>query len=188
MNSVFDSSVEMRILVFFLLHPAERQYVKQLARELGISPGSSSVICKSLAKRGLLLQEKSGNSLFYGLNRQNAVSRELGRAAVAEKITASGAVEEFLEEDKGIISILVYGSFAKASFDKKSDLDILVISNGKKQFSKATALLEKEFRKEASLTVLAADEWGKLLKRKDPFFFNVLSDHILLYGSNPAIE
>lgn len=187
MASIFDSCVAFSLLRFFLLHPAEKFFVKQLSRTLGISASSVCVCCKKLSKKNLLLQEKSGNALFYSLNRENSVVRQLGKAVIAEEFVECGALKEFLKEDPGIFSIAVYGSFAKTDFDKKSDIDILVISNTKSQFNNAASLLEKRFGREAALTVLSADEWAKLSEKKEPFFFNVLSDHILLHGSRLAI-
>lgn len=188
MASVFDSCVELQVLRFFLIHPAERFYVKQLAKLLGVSAGSASVCCKSLRKKALLKAEKQGNLLLYGLERENAVTRQLGKAVVAEEFFESGALENFLMEDPNIISLAIYGSFAKSDFDKRSDLDVLVITSEKKSFAKAATLLEKKFKREVSLTTMTFEEWSTMGKKREPLFFNVLSDHILLYGGKLAIE
>ncbi len=187
MDSIFESSATLLVLRLFLLRPTERFYVNQLARMQHISQSSASLCCKALAKKRILLHEKAGNALFYRLNTENTFSRQLCKAAIAEEIIESGAIAAILEEDPFVISIAVYGSFAKASFDKKSDLDILIVSSAGKEFSKAASLLEKKFKKEASLTILSPDEWGKLLKKNDTFFFSVLSDHTLLHGSSLAV-
>ena len=43
-------------------------------------------------------------------------------------------VNLFKERDETIISLALYGSFASGENDEKSDFDLLVISNQKKDF------------------------------------------------------
>jgi predicted nucleotidyltransferase len=76
----------------------------------------------------------------------------------------------------------LYGSYATGEYDEKSDLDVLLIAASKLELNEFIELIEKKLKNVVSLEVFSIGQWNKLKEREDPFYNNVLMDHILLYG------
>jgi hypothetical protein len=92
--------------------------------------------------------------------------------------------EKFLEIDPNIISLALFGSYAEGSFDEKSDIDFMIVTDARKEILiKAAKRLEEELEKEVSLSVLKLSEWRAMAKKGDAFYKRVVENHILLYGS-----
>jgi DNA-binding MarR family transcriptional regulator len=70
---LFKKYVQWKILAHFMENPNTSFHIKQLARELAVSPASVSSAVKSFEKDGLLLKEEKGLAHIY---------RQIGRAHV----------------------------------------------------------------------------------------------------------
>ncbi|MDO9288989.1 MAG: nucleotidyltransferase domain-containing protein, partial [Thermodesulfovibrionales bacterium] len=93
---------------------------------------------------------------------------------------------EFLKKRiPGISSIVLYGSYAKGEDDKKSDIDILIISASKKYISSDAASL---LGKEVTLSVFSPAEWSRQAKANRAFYLDVITEGIVLYGTRPVVE
>ena len=66
--SLFNETVQLRLLSFFIQAPENEFYVNELAKSIRASPGSVSAVCKKLANNLLLNRNKKGNAIFYSLN------------------------------------------------------------------------------------------------------------------------
>ena len=93
---------------------------------------------------------------------------------------------EFLKKRiPGISSIVLYGSYAKGEDDKKSDIDIMVISPAKKDLLPE---LDKLLGKEVNISVFSAAEWTRQAKASRAFYLDVITEGIVLYGTRPVVE
>ncbi len=85
-----------------------------------------------------------------------------------------------------VYSIIVYGSVARGTAKKNSDIDILVIGKDKKDWETVSKIaygidFENEFRTFITTLFLTEDEFKRRLKAGDPFLHNVLKEGIVLY-------
>jgi len=127
-------------------HTTVRQYLKKLVKEEILS----------LVKEGLypsyklLLSKKTINlKLFYNL----------------EKIRKSHLIED-LEKKYDFPVIVLFGSYAKAIDDSKSDIDICLITNIKKTIK--LEKYEKKFNRTISLHKFTKKEWqNSIMKNKE---------------------
>ena len=87
---------------------------------------------------------------------------------------------EKIKEELNPVSIVLFGSFAKGNNDENSDLDILVIADKKNTF-RENFLEEYELQ----LIVMKPFEWHKKGENKDPFYYEVVTSGIPLYGRMP---
>ena len=85
----------------------------------------------------------------------------------------------------GISSILLFGSYAKGDNDEESDIDILVISLAKE---KPTATLAQLLKRDVNLISFSPAEWSQQAKTNKAFYFDVILDGIVLYGTRPVVE
>jgi predicted nucleotidyltransferase len=181
---LFKKYVQWKILVHFLENPNTSFHIKQLARELGISPASVSSAVKSFEKDGLLLKEEKGLAHIYRLNADNSMVAPLKKAYGIAFVLSSEPKEKFLEIDPNIISLALFGSYADGSFDEKSDVDFLIVTPARKEtLIEALRRLEEELQKEVSMSVFKLSEWRAMAKKGDAFYKRIVGNHIQLYGS-----
>jgi predicted nucleotidyltransferase len=184
MLEVFDKYVDWKILCSFLASPGTDFYASQLARQLRISPSSSNAAVKSFAEKGFLVVEEKGFATLYRLNIGNEVVKSLKRAYGIDFVLSSKPAELILQGDPNVLSIALYGSYASGLFDEGSDIDFLVVTpSDKGVYVNIFRELEQTFDKEVNFTIFMLSEWRTLARKKDAFYTNVISNHILLYGA-----
>ena len=167
---------------------------RQLAKELDISPTTSSKFLKELVEEGVVFSKGVGKSYLYHLNDRSYVVRNIlmpffdrekriinDIAAIVKKaIFKSGAEIE---------AIVMFGSVAKETDTIKSDVDILVIIGNLKDrlrvetsinaLSKTIAI---DFNTAVSLHVLSISQLKKQYKEKSPLLNEIFRSYKLLYG------
>lgn len=172
-----ETSVAWKILCFFL-EPKEKPgessvHVQGLARKLGISPGSASIICRQLLKEGILLKEMRGNGAYYSLNIGQPLAQSLQKAFITER-----AIESGLPKDERIQAAIIYGS------PNKLPAKLLVLTNLRPPYCQR--LLEpflKRFGLPTALKVMTAETFEELARARDLLFLEVLENHVDLKGS-----
>lgn len=176
---------DWRVLAHFLLNPGTQFHIKQLSRQLEMSPSSVSSAVKMFSEGlGYLVMEEKGLAHLFSLNLENPTVAFLKRAFGVELVTSAQPQKRLLKADPAAISITLIGSFADGSFDQRSDVDILVITQGAKEaLVPAARLLEAELGRAVSLSVFRLSEWRALAKKGDAFYKRVIENHILLFGS-----
>jgi len=176
---LFDETVKWGCLIRFFQEPEREFYVKELTRELKISSGSASVVCKQLMKEGLLESYEKGRALFYRLKNSEPLVKRLKSAWFLEQlkeITRDWDVE-------GIYAIALYGSRASGEFISKSDVDIFVMTNLDK-----TAIRKHLHAPEiVNIHIFSPAEWRKLAQRKDKFYIEVIANHVPIYGTSLVV-
>ncbi len=181
---MYFSKVGLKIMEFYFQHPSSEEYVKNLAKVLKVGAGSVSTTCSLLGRQGFLLRKEKSNSLFYSLNDENPLVKKLKSLWVLEKFLS--LKKKWL--DPAFISVALFGSCASGNFDRKSDADVLVITN------LPDSLVYEKFRKVdfrlpmgVIPVVFSVSKWMDLAKRKDRFYIEVISNHILLEGSSIVV-
>lgn len=183
-STIFKSNLTWRVLTYFLSHPSSEAYVKELAQLLKIGPTSANNTLGRLEKVGLLQREDKARSHFYSLDNESAVVRSLKVSYLLARLEDAEFVNKLLEVDEGLISICIYGSFADGTFDEKSDLDVLIISQRRKiEFNSVLSKLENLLGLEINIEVFTLSSWGRIKDKDKGFCREIAASHILLYGS-----
>ena len=184
LSGILTPFTPWKILSWFLEHPSERVHVNRMARELGISTSSASTRLADLQKAGILVRERSANAVFYSLENGSSVVRQLKRLHTIMKMETLNLSDAFLSCDDAVLSAALYGSYASGENDVHSDLDLLVISAGKKQsYAPVRETLENAFGCEVNIQTYAPAGWEKLKRSDKHFHLSLLSKHIILFGS-----
>lgn len=182
-DEMFEKYIEWKIIRLFLGNPTTPFYVKEVARRLKVSPSSVSNFLNHMQYDGVFKKEIAGNAHFYRLNNELEIVKKLKVFYTLLKIQNLNLVDLFKEKDETIISLVLYGSYSSGENDERSDFDLLVISNQKKDFIEVLQRIEKEIGKEAVVERFSIASW-KEIKRKDKAFYkSVMENHIILYGS-----
>jgi predicted nucleotidyltransferase len=182
--ALFNETVQWKLLSFFFRKPEGEAYVKELSRAAKVSAGSVSIICKRLANEKILNKNKKGNAIFYSLANADPLVKKIKSAWFLEMILAFREVWEREEFQ----SVALYGSYAAGDFIAKSDIDVLVITNmEEKKVFEVFREIRHKFNAEISLTVIPLSRWRKMMKERDRFCLEVLSNHILIYGDSLVV-
>ena len=163
----------------YFLKTTRKIHIKALAKKLKISPYTANYYLKFYKKAHLLNEQKEGNLLFYFLV-DNCLTRQLKIFYFLDLIFPH--VLKFSKKNN-VTSLVLYGSHASGTYDSTSDIDLLIISQQKKINFDELKKIEKETGKEIKIQVFSLGEWRSLKRKKDPFAQSILSNHILLFGS-----
>ncbi|MBU2476649.1 nucleotidyltransferase domain-containing protein [Candidatus Micrarchaeota archaeon] len=172
----WDKFKGWKVLEFFLQHN-QKIHVKGLAKKLKVSSGTAQKYLLEYEKQGVLEKERTANVLSYSL-KETPLTLELKKCFFISKIMPF--VEEFQKENPFVTSLVLYGSHAKGTFDEKSDIDLIAISQNKKIKLNALKKMEEKTSKEAGIQVFTLTEWRK--QSKDSFGLAVTKNNILLFG------
>lgn len=182
---MYQKLTQLNVLSLFMDNPYEKYYLREAARLLNMSPMTLKRTLELLLKSKLIRKEKTKNQILYSANTQNLAFRHLKISRSLSWLEDKNLIEFLKKRIPGISSIVLYGSYAKGEDDKKSDIDIMVISPAKKDLLPE---LDKLLGKEVNLSVFSAAEWSRQAKANRAFYLDVITEGIVLYGTRPVVE
>lgn len=167
---------------------------RQLAKELAISPTTSSKFLKELVGEGVIFSKGVGRSYLYHLNDRSYVVRNIlmpffeREKDVVDNIV-SRVRKAALRSGAKIKTIAIFGSVAKKSDTSKSDIDILIVISELKDKPRVEAsinalskMIATDFNTAISPYVLSVDQLKKRYKKKAPLIKEIVQSYKLLYG------
>ncbi len=166
----------------YFLWDGHRIHIKGLARKLKLSPRTAQIYLQMYEHEGILTSEKVGNLVLYGLSSSNYLTIELKRLYALFRMNAY--IREFISSNKNLGSLILYGSVAKGEYDKKSDIDLLAVSQTRNIELKSMKDMEIALNREVKVEVLSAGELRRLADRKDNFYLSIAKNNIVLYGAS----
>jgi len=135
-------SPKEKILYLFYENKMERYHLRDIARKIKLNVNSATRFLNQLEKSGLLVSKRDGNLKKYQIKKSDTLANiftsfdieRLNRLIPARK----RAINQFFEvlDEKPIIAFL-FGSTAKETYTKESDVDILLIVNKRIDLEKA---------------------------------------------------
>ena len=134
---MYPNEYEIKILALYLRSYSAEYYLREISRLASISLKATQNGLQGLEKQKILLSRIHGKNKYFRLNRENIQTKlyltqaEIYRTGLFfEKYPA---LKLFAKELKTNTMKIIFGSFAKFSADKTSDLDMLVISKAKEK-------------------------------------------------------
>ena len=125
LTGLISSKTRIKLLVRFFFNPDAKSYLRELAKEFGLSTNSVREELNQLTKTRLLKSEKNGRQVFYTANKKHQlfpelssmVGKVLGLDQVIEGIVnrlgnleVAYLLDDYAEgKDTGIIDLLVVG-------------------------------------------------------------------------------
>lgn len=143
---------EINTLRPFFENPYKQYSVREAARILNITPATASKKLKDFAKKEILKYEKSRAYDLYQANIDNVAFRDIKVYYSITKIRQSKLLEE-LNKFYLKPTIILFGSTAGGYDTEESDIDLVVISENKKEFPKQKDF-EKKLKKKIQLFII----------------------------------
>lgn len=123
-EKLFTSTTRTRILKLLLLNPDKEFHLRELAREIGITPVYVNKELQNLKDLNLVLCSRKGNLSIFQINRGSLIFPELKNIFLKTEIFVE-IIKESVKKLK-IEFAFIYGSFAKGVESKESDIDLFV--------------------------------------------------------------
>ena len=175
----------IKFVEFFLLNPYKEVYLRELAKKLKISPFATKKYADILVKEGLILDEKIANLRYLKANVANLFYKYAKVSYNIRQLQNSGLVGFLKKNIINMTSITLFGSLAKGEDSDESDVDILIV--GKQKYLSLREF-EKKLGKEITLHFFSWSEWNDKAKEDHPFYYEIISHGIPLYGELPLIK
>lgn len=142
---------EMNVLELFFKDPLREFHVREVAQLLKITPATASKKLKQFKEAGVLQYRKEIILDFYKANLENEHYRDLKKYHAVRKLKESGFVEAinrfYLKP-----AIILFGSAAHGLDTSESDVDLVIISEKKKEFTELEKF-EKKINRNIQLFV-----------------------------------
>ena len=166
---------KLTILAQFFEDPNRKFSIRELARILSMNHTTVRQHLNKLVKEGFLSSNKEGVYCFYRL----VLSRKSFNLKLyynLEKIRNSCLVED-LEKAFDLPVIVLFGSYASATDDINSDIDLCLISNIEKEFS--AEKYEKGLNRKVSIHKFSKALWEKAKKSNSNLINNICNGIVL---------
>jgi len=113
------------ILNEFFENPTKEFHIRELSRDLKIPKTTVSYHVNSFLKDEFIIKNIKGVFSSFRANETNEKYRFYKKEEFLKKLMESKLLD-YLEREFNPKCIILFGSFAKAEYDKKSDVDIFV--------------------------------------------------------------
>jgi len=135
-NNLFGKGKE-KILECFYRNRKKELYFSEILRETGLTQNTTLKHLKNMHGLGLIISTKKIGNTFYKINSKNFLIYAIFSYFDYKRLNElpferKRAINEFLDkvQIKPLITI-IFGSTAKGTFGKESDIDLLLIYNKK---------------------------------------------------------
>lgn len=170
-----------------LVEKPKKYSVREVARELEISPNTASYCLHNLFGTGILKHMSVGRASQYELNNESVLLRHIKKLRTIDELASSGILGELKKkEGMNILSITLYGSCARGADDPKSDIDLLVVSTRRIKLGEIKS--EKKIKRECNITNYTWGEWRKKAQEDKVFYEKVITDGEPLLGELPIVK
>ncbi|MEK6881927.1 MAG: nucleotidyltransferase domain-containing protein [Nanoarchaeota archaeon] len=154
------------------LKPTKQEVKHRIARKTELYANSTTRFLDQLEKEGLLLSQKEGNLKKYKIKKSEKLNNifasfdieRLNKLPLARK----RAISYFLDRlhEKPVIVVL-FGSTAKETFRKDSDIDLILIVNRKIDIEKAKDYVDAQIGIKINCFQITYEEFLKEIKLKE---------------------
>ncbi|MCA9486774.1 MAG: nucleotidyltransferase domain-containing protein [Candidatus Woesearchaeota archaeon] len=178
---------EIQILQYLISNNSKAFTIREISKNLAISYKIVYEIIQRLKKEDLLHLEKIGNSSLVQFNghfnhKVYQAERERRDEILNKNKNLKILHKLFEESDTPFLIVLLFGSFAKKTNTKASDIDICILSNDKENNKKISSKI-KILPLEIDLNIFTTQEFKGMLEKKS---FNVgqeiMKNNIILEG------
>jgi hypothetical protein len=188
LTRLFSSQTRVDLLRLFFIHPEDRFYTRQIARELHRDISGIKRELDNLERAGLLLSDKVGNLRYYSVNKTAAIYSEV-KGIVAKTVGAQAAIAEALSPLSGLRQAWLYSANSHAPGEGGGPASLLIVGDvDLAELNEAVTRLEESLGREISYTVFDEAEFQRRRAEADPFLTEVLGGrNVLLIGRDDGV-
>ncbi len=167
-----------KILELFMRNPSGEFHLREIARLSGLSTTAAKARLKQFEKHEIIGSEKKKNLMIFR-TRDTEEYREAKKLYNMQVIKSSGLLSYIDNKFRHPEAVVLFGSAARGEDTEKSDFDIFVLSEIKKETDLPD--FEKKIGKKINVIAMTPKEFGEA-KNKSPEFVNNVINGIILEG------
>lgn len=188
-EAIFGSKLRIKILGWLYTHTDRRYFVRQLTNLIKEDSTNVSRELIRLEKAGIVVSTTEGRQKYYQANSKSPIFNEL-KSIVRKTFGVADVIREALAPvSGGIKAAFIFGSVARSSDDRKSDIDVMII--GDVTFDEVVSALspaENTLGREINSVVYPVTEFSKKVNKDHYFVKNVLGkEKIFLIGDEDEL-
>ena len=184
--------LELKIIDLLARNREKKFTIREIALSLKEFYSFVHRIVNTLAKQNILIKEKAGKAYLCSLNTQNEKARALLQLSELERKDELYAfykelkliLEDFVVSLREVIHptcIILFGSYAKGSATKESDIDILLITESKSGIDKVIRDIYAKYGKEIHTISMTKVDFQK--QKENALIKEIIKDHYTLLGA-----
>ncbi|MEM5810916.1 MAG: nucleotidyltransferase domain-containing protein [Candidatus Aenigmatarchaeota archaeon] len=194
MLEALDSKVKSKILKFLSANKEREFTITEIANFSKVSKSRAYEILEDLERREILISKRFGRSVVYSLNLSNENTKNILRFIEKTEEKIKIILQEFLEEskkkfEKNLVSIVLFGSYARGTYKETSDIDLLVVAKElpekwnerKKLFEEISEKIYKKYGKYLEVIPLTPKELSLNLRDSSSLFITFVIGHKVLF-------
>lgn len=190
LESLLGSKLRSKVLGWLFTHPDERYFVRQLTSLVKEDSTNVSRELARLEKAGILVSTTEGKQKYYQANRQSPLFNEL-HGLILKTVGVADIIKKALEPRIADIKLaFIFGSVAKKTENRFSDIDLLVVGNI--TFGEIVDLIstaEGTLNRELNPVVYTLSEFNKRLSENHYFISDILSgEKIFIVGDENELQ
>jgi len=188
------------LLQLFFQHPTQEFHLREISRKTKVVPQNVSKYAKEYVDNGLLLRREIGNLTLYRINPDSAYLFKLfeifeierKEKFMSQNKNISRLIREYTENlvrlsNRDIQMILLFGSVARGSWSKESDIDILTLTSDERNKKRTLAVQDEADQKfnhvlEISAINTTTVKFTEGIRVGLEFYNELWRDRIVLYN------
>jgi predicted nucleotidyltransferase len=175
--------IKMNILKPFFENPNEEFQIRELSRLLNINHTTIRQYLLKLVKEELICL-KNGKPYDYFKADINKKFLNLKLFFNLERLRESNLIEH-IERDYDYPTIILFGSYASATDDSTSDIDLFVLTEVKKE--KDYSKFESKLNRKITIHLFSKDKFNSMVHKNSELLNNIING-ITLSGKLEAFE
>ena len=189
-DAIFTET-QKRVYGLIFGSPERSFFLSEIVNQLGMGRGTVQRELAKLEEAGLVNSSRVGNQKHFVANDQHPLFPEL--VGIIEKtVGINGSLLKALKRFEHKIDFaFVFGSFAKGSYNAKSDVDLLVVSEklGLEDLFPILTETENRISRIINLKLYTPTEFNKRIREKNSFIVKVLNDELVaIIGEPPHVH
>ena len=185
------TKTQQKVLGLLFGKPDESFYTNEIIRRVAMGRGTVSRELERLVGAGIISITRDGNQNYYQANADNPVFQELVNI-VKKSFGVADEIKESLKPLGDNIELaFIYGSIAKGSQTKSSDIDLMLIGNDLSYGLVVELLmpLEESLKRSINPTIYEMNEFRTKLEKDNSFVTRVMEQpKIMIKGSEDDIR
>lgn len=164
------------LLTLFYNNPGKKFYLREIVRKVGMGIGTIQRELSGLVLANLIVREKQGKQVYYGVNTKSPVYNEV-RGLIIKTFGQADIIKNILDHFGGSINYaFIYGSQANGTSTDDSDIDLMIVGEiDEMKFHKAISKAENDLNKAVNYSLLTLEEFSKRKKDKKGFIGRIIS-------------
>ncbi|PIN78438.1 hypothetical protein COV16_05885 [Candidatus Woesearchaeota archaeon CG10_big_fil_rev_8_21_14_0_10_34_8] len=187
--------VKLEIISLFWRYPEQTFTINEIAKQLDGTYSYINRVVLQLIKENIILKKTVGHAFLCSLNKASEKTKAfLLLAEISRKEeyflkhkNMQLLFKDFIKElPKTAVSIILFGSYAKETFTKESDIDILITTTIKEDIAPVLRKMQKLHGKHISPLLFTIEEFQQ--RKNETVVTEIIKNHIILQGAEQFLQ